>query len=128
MSRKEYCDKCKKLQMVALEDVTEALYFASQWCKCPPDIAPISNNSRDTQFAGFAKLLTDELIKYLTSREGLTLDEIEQEWHKVIACRAYDFARHIMNITTEEMACVLFIDDAMKEIPDMIKWPREEEG
>lgn len=57
-------------------------------------------SNRNTQFQGFAKALTDELVKYLTSRGGLTLDEIEQEWNKVIARRSYDLAFHVIKTTT----------------------------
>lgn len=66
--------------------------------------------NRDTQFAGFAKALTDELIKYLTSRSGLTLDEIEREWHKIIAHRACDLVCHTISSRAQGMELLVRYD------------------
>jgi hypothetical protein len=83
-------------------------------------------SDRETQFQGFAKLLTDELIKYLTSRAGLTLDEIEQEWHEVIARRAYDLVCHAQ--ADPKDLDVLGLEEAIQRIPDMTELPKERYG
>lgn len=91
----------------------------------------MDKEQRDTQFAGFAKLLTDELIKYLTSRGGLTLDEIEQEWHKIIARRAYDLVCDaVSQLDSDVMWRIGKGYDASEivenDIADMTKWNDEE--
>jgi hypothetical protein len=94
----------------------------------------MGDNSRDTQFKNFSNALTDELIKYLTSRGGLTLDEIEQEWNKIIAHRAYDLVQHTLNKTNEHSYQFMMssceyhptIEKCMKRIPDMTELPKEQ--
>ena len=94
----------------------------------------MSNNQRDTQFKSFAKTLTSELIKYLTSRSSLTLDEIEQEWHKIIARRVYDLVEH----TLDSIAAMDYGGGPVpissknaifetKDIPDLPDLPKEQE-
>ena len=88
--------------------------------------------NRDEQFNGFAKALTDELIKYLTSRSGLTLDEIEQEWHKVVARRAYDLACHVVTHCDEDIAWrkgkgYSTGQIVENDVPDLPELPKEQE-
>ena len=83
-------------------------------------------SNRDTQFLGFAKLLMRDLDAVSTTTYA-SLDKAKEAYELAIVRRAYDFAKHIMNVTTEEMACVMFIDDAVEKIPDMTEWPKEQE-
>ncbi len=79
---------------------------------------------RDTQFAGFAKLLWQELMQKTTeeweqiSRFGSAMDDTE--YITVIARRAYDFANHIREWADQCMP--------LSEALDMTAWPKDDEA
>lgn len=81
--------------------------------------------SRDTQFAGFAKTLWDELEQAIRQDfrgcipEGKTRRAIYIPlWQKLIARRAYDLACHIVeNVSAYNVS----------SIPDMTELPKEQE-
>lgn len=77
--------------------------------------------SRDTQFQGFAKLLTDELVQQTPL--GIS-DEVE----KIIARRAYDLVEHTLEHAETIAFDRLSIDEHVERlIPDMTKLPKEQE-
>jgi hypothetical protein len=94
----------------------------------------MSDNPRDTQFAGYAKLL----LKKLFAGEDIWIDTItpdwEAKWERIIAQGAYDLASHILSHTTEAMVaeCELpsCIPECVESLPDLTAWPEQqhEEG
>jgi hypothetical protein len=96
-------------------------------------------SNRDTQFSGFAKLLTEELKPYQTMLL-LALqsnDKREREWSEnmiqtIIAQRAYDLACHILSHATQAMIaeCELpsCIPECVESLPDLTQWPEREEN
>ncbi len=88
-------------------------------------IAPSDNSQRDTHFAGFAKLLADEL--QVTG--GYPLSEVKQ----LIARRAYDLVTHVLWQTTPASGSTikkykgLTIEEIARAIPDMPALPKVEE-
>lgn len=85
-----------------------------------------NNNARDTQFAGFAKLLQDELAA-MNGRAWNSLDEYIEAKKLLIAQRSYDFMRHLIGIMPYLVnnANIPTLDAAMQYIPDMTEWPKE---
>jgi hypothetical protein len=79
----------------------------------------MSTNPRDTQFAGFAGLLLEQLLNvegvYVESSYG----EVRTLWEPIIAQRAYDLVAHAVN----ETIGISKID----HVPDLIEWPKESE-
>lgn len=84
----------------------------------------MNENARDTQFAGFSRLLWDE-VRNLQRRQFNSLNDglvhLSTEWDeetaRLIAQRAYDFACHIATHT------VLTAHGDMSKIPDMTTLP-----
>lgn len=84
-----------------------------------------TKNVRDTQFAGCAKLLRQEIFKQLAfldfqfaPRQQASIDcAIE----KIVDRRLYDFACHVAVQT------ILIAHGNMAEVPDLTKWPEEDE-
>ena len=96
--------------------------------------------ARDTQFAGFAKLLWDELVEQrgYVDVDAYWDDGIDPiNYRQIIARRAYDLVKHTMI----ELSCQGALDfrdpdfdkyeyragEMVEIIPDMTEWPREEE-
>lgn len=88
--------------------------------------------SEETQFAGFAALLYEELANaapvYLDGvirRGQLSRAQCEQ----IIARRAYDLAYHTLSHTTQGMAAdcesISQIAETVASIPDMTTWPED---
>lgn len=87
----------------------------------------MSNPERDTKFQGFAKLLMDELGDQgfvFDGADDINRDEQLEQIKLLIARRAYDFACHNFNYTTESMTR-MFVDEAIEAIPDMTRWPKD---
>jgi hypothetical protein len=74
--------------------------------------------SKDTQFAGFAELLLEEL---LNKRDGMidTSDWWKEQAKVTIARRVYDLACHVSTQT------LLIAHGDMSKIPDMTTWTEE---
>jgi len=75
-----------------------------------------TENPRDTQFSGVAKLLMSELLTYFGDFEDM---------ERIIARRFYDFAKHAfyeLDIWRNGS-----LDTAVQCIPDLNKWPDEAE-
>ncbi len=81
------------------------------------------NIERDTQFAGFAKLLFDELPEQNSDFHP----NWEEETMKVIARRAYDLAVYVIHMHTaiERPGMVFTPADILREMPDMTALPEE---
>jgi len=92
-----------------------------------PASAP--NPARDTQFAGFAKMLWDDLshAQYTTRHyNNMTTAEIDRHTiEKIIAQRAYDLVLYTLHIT--DYPDRFGVEYAMCEIPDMTAWPEANE-
>lgn len=73
-------------------------------------------NARDTQFAGFAKLLINDLMQANSSD-----DRAKKE--QVIARRAYDLVKH--TIRELQYDDDRYSDDWTQKIPDMTEWKKE---
>lgn len=85
----------------------------------------MSENPRDTRFAGFAHLLSVEVANLLIERAGSNdgLDDA-QEVELLITQRAYDLVRHtISHIQTANEGCT--IDEHVEVTPDLTSWPEE---
>lgn len=77
----------------------------------------MSDNERDTHFAGFARLLWDDLNTKLDFWIDTTEPNFTEEFEFIIARRAYDLACHVATHT------LLSAHGDMRKIPDMIEWP-----
>jgi hypothetical protein len=98
----------------------------------------MSDNARDTQFAGFAKLLLKELLDdilddygFIGGRENYAdLNHDLSICEGIIARRAYDLACHAVGHVSEWNAAEMEVgfktaQDIVSDIPDMIEWPDE---
>lgn len=96
--------------------------------------APVEESEqspRNTQFAGFAKLVVDDLMNVELAFAGFTIDaprkEYREEWEKIVAQRAYDLVCHtIWNIKPINLDREL-PDDHVLLIPDMTIWPEDKQ-
>lgn len=94
----------------------------------------MSENARDTQFAGFASLLWKEIqheyITYL-QREFGTFAECDERVEQIIARHAYDLVQHSVESCEEqedEMDCRIRSERLLRNIPDLMKFPEEGKG
>lgn len=78
-------------------------------------------SERDTQFAGFAKLLFDELPDV---PDGSDVDEWSTACEQVIARRAYDLVGHVLG--TEKVQWRALEEIRMSDISDMTELPTEQ--
>lgn len=82
-------------------------------------------DSRYTQFQGFAKALLDELI----DNEGARV--VSNHWRarveSIIACRAYDFACHVIDNSRANYLEDAYTHEIIPVIPDMDELPKEQE-
>jgi len=83
-------------------------------------------NERDTHFAGFAKLVAEELPdppiddSYL----GLPTAEWKETIQKIIARRAYDLVFHTLMEVDPAWLDMLDTSEWTGRIPDMTEWPK----
>lgn len=85
----------------------------------------MSENERDTHFAGFANLHYPEISKlFFTMYARISelspieeIDALEDEIKKLIAQRAYDFAEHVIDV---------MLVTSVTDIPDVTQWPEQE--
>ena len=86
------------------------------------------NTERDTQFAGFARLLWDELPDVPEDHVELSVyDAWSDACEQIIARCAYDLAVYVIHMHTaiERPGMVFTPADILREIPDMIECPEE---
>jgi hypothetical protein len=83
------------------------------------------STERDTHFQGFARLLWTAIVQspewpYISLSE----EEIQQA-ENIIAQRAYDFAKHVLDETTEYDLWIFKQSDEGLEniVPDLTEWP-----
>lgn len=79
----------------------------------------MSINPRDTQFAGFATLLLEQLLNIDGVHVESSYGEAHELWKPIIAQRAYDLVAHAVN----ETIGISKID----HVPDLTEWPKETE-
>lgn len=86
---------------------------------------PETKVSRDTQFAGFAKALLDELL----SIQGVFIDTVYEEWREwweeTIAQRAHDLVGHTFDNTGPMMLDCYSHEEQIAAIPDLTTFPEE---
>lgn len=79
------------------------------------------SNPRDTQFAGFAALLANDI----QNASDVFIDTIDdlwlEKWERVIARRAYDFAKHVLGEVSYDGAP--YLDSHVQNISDLTQWP-----
>ncbi len=83
----------------------------------------MSDDPRNTQFAGFANLLYEELDKrdYLWIADG-----DEQSVKTPLSQRAYDLVQHALHsFELAELECCESRDELLPGIPDMTEFPKE---
>ena len=86
------------------------------------------DQTRDTHFAGFAKLLTQELVEqYMIVMQPRALEGARPYIEKLIAQRAYDLAWHVIDALKPSIYTNTFTpdnqDEVFKGIPDLSTWP-----
>jgi hypothetical protein len=83
-------------------------------------------SERDSHFAGFATLLIQELDEawnhYRENTWIASYEEYFQGVQHLIACRAYDFAFHVLS-SASPFASPVIIQRRLDEISDMECWP-----
>lgn len=88
----------------------------------------MSKDPRDTQFAGFARLLYDELARNVLATSYTSWSDFEafkQEQSQIIARRAYDLVNHVLS--NEKLQWYPIEEISMRDIPDLKEWPKESE-
>ena len=79
---------------------------------------------RDTHFAGFATLETEEIcfhLRFVCSPE--TLEAFKPALHRFLAQRAYDLVAHTILHTHPYWLDALDYDEIPPRIPDLDAWP-----
>ena len=84
----------------------------------------MSDNTRDTQFKGFAKSLIRELDVVSTTTYA-SFDKAQEAYELVIVRRAYDLVKHTIKNTDIVDLDRLTLDEHVERIPDMIELPKE---
>jgi len=121
------CEKCGGITGSFAERVAQTLNMVGQRsfvCHGHAESIP-----RDTQFAGFARLLKSS-IDIAEMCPSTSFGEVDRRIELLIAQRAYDLVAHTLRQTMQGVE-LLFIDDEswIKErvvaIPDMTEWPHD---
>ena len=79
----------------------------------------MSENSRDTQFAGFAKALWEKLMLINTSEEA----------ELIIARSAYDLTKHVLELVPHLINTFpdpQRLEDVIPYVPDLTELPKEQ--
>lgn len=76
-------------------------------------------NERSTKFAGFAKLLQDDLAHSGYDEIGYRSGETTK---RIIAERAYDLVRHAISSIGPYHLDVLTTEETIEDIPDLTAW------
>ena len=82
----------------------------------------MTENTRDTQFLGFAHLLLEQMLRSDDAYIDETNGYWQEHWETIIAQRAYDLACHVSTET------ILVAHGDMNKITDLIAWPPTEEA
>lgn len=84
-------------------------------------------NKRDTQFAGFAEKLYQEIQEMACSyRTAPSPEELKQRECEIIARRAFDLVLHtVWNVAPIDLER-LFMHEVAAKVPDMATWPEEQ--
>lgn len=83
------------------------------------DVRDPHADARDTQFMGFAKLLVTEIINQVPATIYPLEIDISDKLEKLLARRAYDFARHVL----DPMGWRGLSEAILKDTPDLTAWP-----
>jgi len=78
------------------------------------DAIEVKEDARNTQFAGFAKLVMGELLTYFGDFEDM---------EKIIAERAYDLVEHSVRYHLCGDKYYRSLEEKVKAIPDLTEWP-----
>jgi hypothetical protein len=89
------------------------------------------SEKRDTQFAGFADLLFDDLIASDAANEvGADLywgPKYVKEVQTIFARRAFDLVKHVLGFVPQllnaEIGPEVTVDEVAGVIPDLTNWP-----
>jgi len=92
-------------------------------------------SNRDTQFAGFAKLLLEDLLEveehFKHACKCPHNEEYQAERRKVIAQCAYDLVNHTLWHTTPAAGSTIkkyrgmTIEQIAQAVPDLTEWPKQ---
>lgn len=107
------CENPIRLDDIVLGDI----YATPELLSLETERAQRSDNARDTQFVGFARLLIDELFAHPVPNGYRSAEETRT----LITQRAYDLACHVATHTT------LRAHGDMSKIPDLTTWIEEAE-
>jgi hypothetical protein len=96
----------------------------------------MSEDERDTHFAGFANLHYPEISKlFFTMYARISelrpieeIDALEDEIKKLIAQRAYDLVEHLYGSAGWDRNPWKLFEDAIRDLPDMTAWPARKES
>lgn len=92
------------------------------------DLSEQITSPRDTQFAGFAKLLMQELIQADTGNIHTGDDgALSRTWEALIARRAYDLVTHTVLSLGPANLDVLTADECVQRVPDLAELPTVED-
>lgn len=88
----------------------------------------MTNNPRDTQFQGFAKLLYEEVINLPDRASGhyFTTEEFQEQQYTTIARCAYGLVEHVLTLVPQLISTLpdaQTVDEVIRLIPDMTEWP-----
>ena len=82
-----------------------------------------TENPRNTQFAGFAKLLMKDLDAVSTTTYA-NLGKAREAYELAIARRAYDLAMHVIEHTDPEICGEYDAPESkIRFVPDLTEWP-----
>lgn len=96
----------------------------------------MSTNPRETQFAGFAKLLYEDFLRQAESdtlQETLVPDYADKwrmKTEQIIARRAYDLVEHVIQSRLQGIELLMRLDrewvaEQVQSIPDLTEWPED---
>lgn len=83
--------------------------------------------ARDTQFAGFAKMLWEEVARNVSRHRDFLLDAkaLRQEEEQIIARRAYDLVEYALSTVSPLDLDRLVIAEQVERTADLTAWPKE---
>jgi hypothetical protein len=84
------------------------------------------DSERDTHFAGFAKLVVDELERnWLIPGHPSVIPIIKKDMAKIIAQRAFDLACHTLYETGYGLDKFYILERIIEQVPDLTEFPKE---
>lgn len=88
----------------------------------------MSKDERETKFAGFARLLMNELLGdagYIDIHKFWDSEEVAV-YEQIIAQRAYDLVTHTIDSTFVNLSTGDDRAGALEAVPDLTEWPAQE--